>query len=86
MEPNYFVGLDLGQTHDYTALAVVAGTPQDDSLFLPHLQRFRLDTPYPDMIGSVTRLVLAPPLVRAPLVPFTSCSSRTTTTRAKCCG
>ena len=65
---DYFVGLDLGQTHDYTALAVVAGSLHDDSLSLPHLQRFPLNTPYPDMINSVTRLVSAPPLAQAPLV------------------
>ena len=64
----YIVGLDLGQTHDYTALAVVALTPGDDTLALPHLQRFPLNMPYPDMIAAVTKLVSAPALSQAPLV------------------
>ena len=68
MPPSYYIGLDLGQTHDYTALAVLSCAAGDDSLSLPHLQRFPLNQPYPDMIASITKLVSAPPLARAPLV------------------
>ena len=68
MVPNYIIGLDLGQTHDYTALAVLSWIAGDESLSLPHLQRFPLNVPYPDMVAAVTKLVTTAPLVRAPLV------------------
>src|SRR3954453_10498121 len=68
MPPTYIIGLDLGQTHDYTALAVLACTPGDDALTLPHLQRFLLHTPYPEIVASVARLASTPQLREAPLV------------------
>jgi hypothetical protein len=68
MQPSYIVGLDLGQTHDYTALAVVSRLPGDDSLALPHLQRFLLHTPYPEIVQAVSRIVATPQLRATPLV------------------
>jgi hypothetical protein len=68
MAPQYIVGLDLGQTHDYSALAVVSRVPGNDALALPHLQRFLLHTPYPEIVQAVSRLVAAPRLRAAPLV------------------
>jgi hypothetical protein len=66
MEAFYTVGLDLGQTTDYTALAVVErplvwldGQP---SYGLRHLQRFHLGTPYTQIVPAVARLVAMPPL------------------------
>jgi hypothetical protein len=46
----YLVGCDLGQAHDYTALAVLerAGSRYD----LRHLERFR-DRPYPAVVAHV---------------------------------
>jgi hypothetical protein len=64
----YTIGLDLGQTHDYTALAIVTSTPGEDFLSLPHVQRFPLNVSYPDMIGTITRIVSKCPLAQAPLV------------------
>lgn len=68
MISNYIIGLDLGQTHDYTALAVLSWTTGDDWFSLPHLQRFPMNVPYPNMVGAVTKLVTRPPLAQAPLV------------------
>jgi hypothetical protein len=72
MTTSYYIGLDLGQTNDYSALAVVsapvAGTGEDDVLSLPHLQRYRLNTPYPDIVAALSRFASAVPLTRAPLI------------------
>jgi hypothetical protein len=74
-----WVGLDLGQAADYSALCVVqrrrdpAVATRDDPSPLPpppeyhvrHLQRWRLQTPYPDIVRDVVQLmgnpVLGPP-------------------------
>src|SRR5262249_4373950 len=58
---SYFVGLDLGQASDYTALAVVERTePVQDDLFprpaqyaVRHLQRWPLGTPYTSIVQEV---------------------------------
>jgi hypothetical protein len=67
MNAYYTVGLDLGQTTDYTALAVVErplvtldGVPP---YALRHLQRFRLGTAYTAIVPAVARLVTMPPIV-----------------------
>jgi hypothetical protein len=56
----YFVGLDLGQSADYTALAVVQGVKERDDggdfrtvLQLRHLQRYPLRTPYTTIADGV---------------------------------
>jgi hypothetical protein len=64
----YIIGLDLGQEHDYTALAVLSHTPGDDNLAIPHLQRFLLHTPYPEIVTAVARLASVPLLLQAPLI------------------
>jgi len=60
----FYVGLDLGQSADYTALAVVedgiranpaGGT--EKYLHLRHLERYPLRTLYPDIAESVTSLM-----------------------------
>jgi hypothetical protein len=66
MDPRFIVGLDLGQTTDYSALVVLeepaaaepgAGEPV---LALRHLQRFPTGTPYtavvPAVLGLINRL------------------------------
>jgi hypothetical protein len=67
----YVVGLDLGQAQDFTALAVLSrlrltGTerPQDRQppYAVPHLQRFPLGTPYPQIVRAVIDLLRTPPL------------------------
>jgi hypothetical protein len=67
LQSRHIIGLDLGQTHDYTALAVLSSS-SDDSWSVPHLQRFPLNQPYPNMIKAVTKLASTPLLAQAPLV------------------
>ena len=70
MRTAYFVGLDLGQRQDPTALAVLewrewAG-PRDPVTFeyrretalsLRHLERIPLGTAYPEVVARVARMV-----------------------------
>jgi hypothetical protein len=66
---DYYVGLDLGQSQDYTALAVVQRVPTRDpetgksgaELHLRHLERFALKTPYTDIGDYVRGLLTGPP-------------------------
>ena len=61
----FYVGLDLGQSADYTALAVVQKVDVYDpdtskfreELRLRHLERFALRTPYPDIVDHVAALL-----------------------------
>jgi hypothetical protein len=67
MEAFYTVGLGLGQTIDYTALAVVerpsVSLDGQPPYALRHLQRFHPGTPYTQIVPAVARLVAMPPLV-----------------------
>jgi hypothetical protein len=64
----YFVGLDLGQSADFTALAVVQtvraanaeGKPEKQ-LHLRHLERYPLRTPYTEIADGVWALLTGPP-------------------------
>jgi hypothetical protein len=60
----FYVGLDLGQSADYTALAVVqSGKKLDEArkvkpfLHLRHLERYPLRTPYTDVADGVAALM-----------------------------
>ena len=61
----FYVGLDLGQSRDYTALCVAEKVPpegvDDYELHVRHLERFR-DVLYPDVAEWVGRLMDAPEL------------------------
>jgi hypothetical protein len=65
MLATYYLGLDLGQTTDFSALAVVerkypppSGNEfPDPSYLLRHLQRFPLGTPYAAIVTAVSELV-----------------------------
>lgn len=65
-KPSYFVGLDLGQARDYTALAIVernAGAAPDEPHFaVRHLHRYDLGTPYPAIVASVVETLQQPAL------------------------
>jgi hypothetical protein len=69
MDTNYYVGLDLGQSQDYTALAVVQKIPTYDEqtgkdakeLHLKHLERYPLKTPYTHIADTVRDLLTGPP-------------------------
>src|ERR671916_2584694 len=60
----YFVGLDLGQSADYTALAVVQTTYERTEqrqlrkrLHLRHLERYQLRTPYTTIADGVAAVM-----------------------------
>jgi hypothetical protein len=65
---SFYIGLDLGQSNDYTALAVVEKVTTsgggDPDLHLRHLERYPLRTPYPDMVAQVAALVEDPQLTK----------------------
>ncbi len=76
----YLVGLDLGQSHDPTALAVLEkepvlddeGNPTRDGRNHPlaaynvvHLERYPLGLSYPDMVARVAELLRRPALQEA---------------------
>jgi hypothetical protein len=60
MHSDYFLGLDLGQTTDFTAVAVLERPTQvgdgKPNLLLRHLQRFALGTPYTSIVSAVAQL------------------------------
>ncbi len=58
--PEFYIGLDLGQAQDYTALAVIERVRDDYQG--RHLERFRLGTTYPAIVQRVTEIVSAEPL------------------------
>lgn len=59
METRYFVGLDLGRTDDFTALAVVERFSCENrvQLRLRHLERLAVGTSYPDIVERVREMV-----------------------------
>ncbi len=57
----FTVGLDLGQSADYSALSVVQTTAgPEKALQLRHLERYPLRTPYPDIAEKVAALMRDP--------------------------
>jgi hypothetical protein len=73
MSAEYFIGLDLGQTRDFTALAVLerhapAQAGAKPECALRHLRRFRLGMPYTEIVPAVAALRRNEPLRQAPLV------------------
>ena len=72
MQRDYILGLDLGQTTDYSALAVLerpVESPSKEVIYaLRHLQRFPLGTPYTTIVPGVARIAAKPPLRGSPLV------------------
>jgi hypothetical protein len=71
MTTRYFIGLDLGQAGDFSALAVLERptAPRERSEYsVRHLRRFPLGTPYTDVVPAVAELAGAPPLAGACLL------------------
>jgi hypothetical protein len=64
MLPSYYSGLDLGQSQDYTALAVLERTRKEGKCHfsLRHLQRFALGTRYTAVCDSLKTLFSVKPL------------------------
>jgi hypothetical protein len=72
-----FIGLDLGQAQDFTALAVVSRQrrdayaekePMKPPYDLPYLKRFPLGTPYTEIIPFVIEMLQTPELTGSMLV------------------
>ena len=57
----FFVGLDLGQARDYTAVAVIEYQPDSRQLHCRHLERYPLGSTYPDIVERAKRLMAALP-------------------------
>jgi hypothetical protein len=73
---SYTVGVDLGQSIDPTAIAIVRASPVSDAdedpdpLFqVGYLERLPLNTPYPGVIGHVGRLISHPKLQPDEIAP-----------------
>ncbi len=66
--PRYTVGLDLGQTKDYTALVILErhGDAEQAVFHARHLERFPLGTPYPAIVAAVAGMLKQPPLADFP--------------------
>lgn len=63
--PKWYIGLDLGQSQDYTALAVMRallGADGRRAYQVGHLERFRLGTSYVDIVAKVKGLLARPEL------------------------
>ncbi len=63
---SYYIGLDLGQSSDYTALAILERRGDEESapFLCRHLQRWPLKTPYPSIVSDVVRIVSSPQLAK----------------------
>jgi hypothetical protein len=56
---SFFVGLDLGQASDYTALSVIES--KEGQYQVRHLQRYKLGTPYPAVVADVVKVMATLP-------------------------
>jgi len=54
---DFFIGVDLGQAADYTAISVIEKT--DEYLLLRHLERLQLGTSYPVQVERVKKIFQA---------------------------
>jgi len=74
MLTQFILGLDLGQTQDFTALAVLEQTVTEPSGVTPpeyalrHLRRFPLGTPYTEIVPAVAEIANSRTLTGSPLV------------------
>ena len=70
----YYVGLDLGQANDYTAIAVLEeaklGKRGESPLHVRHLERPPLGTYYPEQVARVKELVSSPELSEERIHPW----------------
>lgn len=64
--PDYIIGVDLGQAHDYTAISVLQknmkprqrdASKTESHYQVRHLERLQLGTPYPDQVTRVLAVV-----------------------------
>jgi hypothetical protein len=64
-EPHCFIGVELAQVSDYTAIAIVEqhGKPKDAVYHVRHLERIERGTPYPLVVARVATLARHPAIV-----------------------
>lgn len=55
----FFVGLDLGQANDYTAVAVIERLPEGTAYHVRHLERVR-GIAYPAIVDKVSKMMESP--------------------------
>ena len=58
----YFLGLDLGEIKDFSALSIIKRTPDNDRLQLISLKRFALGTSYPVIAQQIKSIMYRPAL------------------------
>ena len=71
---DFYVGLDLGQSKDYSALSILERTGR--TLTLSHLERLPLDMPYPDQVNYIYSIMNRRPLStnrKTLVVDYTGC-------------
>ncbi len=73
----FYVGVDLGKSADYTAVAVVEEAKEsnlagrvENTLHLRHLERYPLRTPYPEQADRIARLMRSEELISETRVPW----------------
>jgi hypothetical protein len=75
MFESFYIGVDLGQTHDPTAIAIIERAPlvgpwdpavwayrKEIQLRLRHLERVPIGTPYPQVVNRVAAITRSPEL------------------------
>jgi hypothetical protein len=67
---SYYVGVDLGQSNDYTAIAVIEAVVEEEEFHLRHLERYPLRMPYNEQADSIARLMREPELVATKTLPW----------------
>lgn len=60
---DYFVGVDLGQAQDFTAVAVLERQVYERAWAIRHLERLPLKTSYPDVVERIRGLMHRRPLL-----------------------
>jgi hypothetical protein len=66
-QPSHFVGLDLGQVSDFSALVILerrGNTPKDYTFDCKYLKRWELRTPYPQIVDDCVKIVNNPQLTQ----------------------
>ncbi len=64
----FFLGLDLGKLRDYTALVIIekVGFGRTAELHTRYLSRWKLGTPYPEIVDDVVKLLQRDELAKQP--------------------
>jgi hypothetical protein len=64
MSTRYTLGVDFGQAQNYTALVLLAHEPVADPVYeVVHIQRFKLGTPWEEIVDRIGAMLETPPLL-----------------------